>query len=79
MSARLSFHLVDWMRRPARQELTLAPGERRTIEFTAALDVAILDVQQTTTTLAEVSLSFAAGENRVSLDQTLDVYEELAA
>jgi hypothetical protein len=73
VSATLSFQLVDWMRHPVRQELVLAPGESRSVVFPAPLDGSILDLRETTTTPARVQLSFAAGQDTVSVQRTVEV------
>ncbi|MBT4099686.1 MAG: hypothetical protein HOM68_18465 [Gemmatimonadetes bacterium] len=73
MQVDLSFQLLDWMRRPFRQQLRLAPGETRRADITAKLEETILSLNEADTSPARIDLSFAAGGDTVAVRRSVDV------
>ena len=67
IEATLTWRLTDWTRRAMEQPLRLPPGSSREIQLTTTLDASILDLEQRSTAAAEVSVSFAAGEQTISV------------
>jgi ligand-binding sensor domain-containing protein len=73
MQVDLTFQLLDWMRRPSRQQLRLAPGETRRADLTAKLEEEILSLTESDTSPARVDLSFAAAGDSVVVRRSIDV------
>lgn len=73
MAVSLSFQLIDWMRRPGRQEVRLKPGQSRRVSISAAMDDEILSLRQSGPFPARVAVSFAVGGDTVSVQRSIDV------
>ncbi|NKB72729.1 MAG: hypothetical protein GKR89_37130 [Candidatus Latescibacteria bacterium] len=69
----LGFLLPDWMRRPSQQELVLPPQSRRTVPLYVALEAAVLDLEDRVEVPAEITLSFASGDETIAIQKTADL------
>ena len=69
-SATLRFFIPGRMMRHSKQALTLAPNSSQVVPLTAQLDRTILEVVETETVEAEVSLAFSSGDQEVSIQET---------
>lgn len=67
VAATLTWQLTDWMARPEQQSLVLPPGVVKDVELTGTVDASILDLEQLSSTQARVDLSFAVGDQTISL------------
>ena len=73
MQATLRFSLPGLMRRPFEQPLELPANSSQYVEFRPILDPAILELEEPTPVQAEVALSFAAGEQTISIEETKEL------
>ena len=69
----LEFYIPELMRRRSRQDLVLPPLAGRSVALKASLDVRILELETEVQRSVEITLSFKAGDDILSIAKTKDI------